>query len=291
MNSMTGYGRASINHEDISIVIEISSVNKRHLEVVVSAPKEWQKFEYDATKYIKSFFERGRIRVALSLVKNPELQEGILSNQSLIEKDLDRLKNFLNKKQEDFVITPELILQLSNLRKNETELPPLEEISDALLTTLGEASHSLAGMRENEGSAIKDDLLERILRIKKLIIQIEKKGEGMADEYKEKLLERLKKSGLSLEQDDDRVLKEIAIFAEKSDISEEITRLKSHLVQMTDTLEIKGSIGRKIEFILQEISRELNTFCSKSTRTECTRHALDARTEVGKMREQSLNIE
>ena len=146
-------------------------------------------------------------------------------------------------------------------------------------------------MRENEGSAIKDDLVERILRIKKLIIQIEKKGEGMADEYKEKLLERLRKSGLSLEQDDDRVLKEIAIFAEKSDISEEITRLKSHLVQMTDTLEIKGSIGRKIEFILQEISRELNTFCSKSTRTECTRHALDARTEVEKMREQSLNIE
>ena len=291
MNSMTGYGRASINHEDISIVIEVSSINKRHLEVLVSAPKEWQRFEYDATKYIKSVFERGRIRVALSLNKNQEIQEGILSNQPLIEKDLHRLKTFLYEKQAEFVITPELILQLSNLRKNETELPPLQEINKDLLTTLGEASHFLSEMRETEGSAIKNDLLERILRIKKLVTQIEKKGEGMADEYKEKLLERLKKSGLSLEQDDDRVLKEIAIFSEKSDISEEITRLKSHLAQMTETLDMKGSIGRRIEFILQEISRELNTFCSKSTRTECTRLALDARTEVEKMREQSLNIE
>lgn len=291
MNSMTGYGRASINHEDISIVIEVSSINKRHLEVLVSAPKEWQRFEYDATKYIKSVFERGRIRVALSLNKNQEIQEGILSNQPLIEKDLHRLKTFLYEKQAEFVITPELILQLSNLRKNETELPPLQEINKDLLTTLGEASHFLSEMRQTEGSAIKNDLLERILRIKKLVTQIEKKGEGMADEYKEKLLERLKKSGLSLEQDDDRVLKEIAIFSEKSDISEEITRLKSHLAQMTETLDMKGSIGRRIEFILQEISRELNTFCSKSTRTECTRLALDARTEVEKMREQSLNIE
>lgn len=291
MNSMTGYGRASINHEDISIVIEVSSINKRHLEVLVSAPKEWQRFEYDATKYIKSVFERGRIRVALSLNKNQEIQEGILSNQPLIEKDLHRLKTFLYEKQAEFVITPELILQLSNLRKNETELPPLEEINKDLLTTLREASHFLSEMRQTEGSAIKNDLLERILRIKKLVTQIEIKGEGMADEYKEKLLERLKKSGLSLEQDDDRVLKEIAIFSEKSDISEEITRLKSHLAQMTETLDMKGSIGRRIEFILQEISRELNTFCSKSTRTECTRLALDARTEVEKMREQSLNIE
>lgn len=291
MNSMTGYGRASINHEDFSIVIEVSSINKRHLEVLVSAPKEWQRFEYDATKYIKSVFERGRIRVALSLNKNQEIQEGILSNQPLIEKDLHRLKTFLYEKQAEFVITPELILQLSNLRKNETELPPLEEINKDLLTTLREASHFLSEMRQTEGSAIKNDLLERILRIKKLVTQIEIKGEGMADEYKEKLLERLKKSGLSLEQDDDRVLKEIAIFSEKSDISEEITRLKSHLAQMTETLDMKGSIGRRIEFILQEISRELNTFCSKSTRTECTRLALDARTEVEKMREQSLNIE
>ena len=113
----------------------------------------------------------------------------------------------------------------------------------------------------------------------------------MAEEYKCKLLDRLEKSNLSFEQDDERILREVALFAEKSDTSEEITRLKSHLSQMKSNLETNGCIGRKLEFLLQEISRELNTFCSKSTRTKCTNIALNARTEVEKMREQALNIE
>ena len=113
----------------------------------------------------------------------------------------------------------------------------------------------------------------------------------MVPEHKEKLLERLRQSGLSIDENDDRVVKEIALFAEKSDTSEEITRLESHLEQMKETFELEGSIGRKIEFLLQEISRELNTFCSKSVHIQSTKIALEARTEIEKMREQSLNIE
>ena len=101
----------------------------------------------------------------------------------------------------------------------------------------------------------------------------------------------MEKSGLSIDQDDDRVLKEIALFAEKSDVSEEINRLKSHLGQMESTFESKGSIGRKIEFLVQEISRELNTLCSKSCRIECTNLTIEAKTEIEKLREQALNIE
>ena len=99
----------------------------------------------------------------------------------------------------------------------------------------------------------------------------------MANEWKAKLLERLRKANLSLDSDDDRVLKEVALFAEKCDVSEEISRLRSHFAQILSTLSLDGSVGRKIEFLLQEVSRELNTFCSKSTRTECTSIALDAR--------------
>ena len=146
-------------------------------------------------------------------------------------------------------------------------------------------------MRIVEGTTIKKDLQSRITDIENYIIEIEKNSIGMTEEHRDKLLDRLKKSGLSLEYDDDRILKEVAIFAEKSDTSEELTRLKSHLIQMRTTIEAKGSIGRKIEFLLQEISRELNTFCSKCTRTDCTNIALNARTEVEKMREQALNVE
>ena len=135
------------------------------------------------------------------------------------------------------------------------------------------------------------DSLSRIKSINNFIKEIEEHSVGMVQEHQNKLLERLEKSNLSLDQDDDRILKEVALFAEKSDTSEEITRLKSHLAQMKDTLDSRGCIGRKLEFLLQEVSRELNTFCSKSTRTRCTNIALNARTEVEKMREQSLNIE
>jgi uncharacterized protein (TIGR00255 family) len=142
-----------------------------------------------------------------------------------------------------------------------------------------------------EGLTMKKDLLSRIVSINEYLVGIEELSDGMVLEYKNKLLDRLEKSNLSIEQDDDRVLKEVVLFAEKSDTSEEITRLNSHLNQMKSTLEANGCIGRKIEFLLQEISRELNTFCSKSTRTNCTNIALNARTEVEKMRELALNIE
>lgn len=291
MNSMTGYGMAMFSLDRQTVEIEVSSVNKRHLEVVVSVPKEWQRFEYDATKKIKSFFERGRIRVSINVAKNSENEVELLFEDSLIEKDLASLELFLSKKNQSFKLSPELILQLADLRKNQTKLPALEKVQNNLEQTLYNACQKMLEMRTNEGNSIKDDLKARISRLSQYILEMEENAEGMAEEHRGKLLDKLEKSDLSIEQDDERILKEVALFAEKSDTSEEITRLHSHLGQMSKTIEDKGCMGRKIEFLLQEISRELNTFCSKSTRTSCTNIALNARTEVEKMREQSLNIE
>ncbi len=288
---MTGYGRASIVHDETSIEIEVSSVNKRHLETIFSAPKEWQRFEYDAVKNIKDYFERGRIRIVINTLKKSDKENDFIFDESLIERDLLKLEKFLSKKNQILEINADLILQLSNLRKNQAEIPSLNKVNSQLKETLTRACEEMLQMRMIEGKTIKKDLLSRINAINDNIVQIEELSLGMAEEHKNKLLERLEKSNLSLDQDDDRILKEVALFAEKSDTSEEITRLKSHLTQMKDTLDASGCIGRKLEFLLQEISRELNTFCSKSTRTRCTNIALNARTEVEKMREQSLNIE
>jgi uncharacterized protein (TIGR00255 family) len=291
MNSMTGYGMAMFSLDKQTVEIEVSSVNKRHLEVVVTGPKEWQRFEYDATKKIKSFFERGRIRVSINVAKNSENEVELLFEDSLIEKDLASLELFLSKKNQSFKLSPELILQLADLRKNQTKLPALEKVQNNLEQTLYNACQKMLEMRTNEGNSIKDDLKARISCLSQYILEMEENAEGMAEEHRGKLLDKLEKSDLSIEQDDERILKEVALFAEKSDTSEEITRLHSHLGQMSKTIENKGCMGRKIEFLLQEISRELNTFCSKSTRTSCTNIALNARTEVEKMREQSLNVE
>ena len=288
---MTGYGRASLVHDDISIEIEVSSVNKRHLETIFSVPKEWHRFEYEVVKDIKKFFERGRIRIAINILKKSDKEDGIIFDESIIERDLVHLKNFLSQKGQHLEINADLILQLANSRKSQVEIPPLNKVNSQLKETLISACKDMLQMRMVEGETIKKDLLSRIKSINNCIEEIEEHSVGMVQEHQNKLLERLEKSNLSLDQDDDRILKEVALFAEKSDTSEEITRLKSHLAQMKDTLDSRGCIGRKLEFLLQEVSRELNTFCSKSTRTSCTNIALNARTEVEKMREQSLNIE
>ena len=291
MNSMTGYGRASLVHDDTSIEIEVSSVNKRHLEIIFSVPKEWQRFEYEVVKDIKKLFERGRIRIAINTLKKSDKEDDIIFDESIIERDLVKLESFLSQKGQHLEINADLILQLANLRKNQAEIPSLNKVNSQLKETLISACKDMLQMRMVEGETIKKDLLSRIKSINNFIEEIEEHSVGMVQEHQNKLLERLEKSNLSLDQDDDRILKEVALFAEKSDTSEEITRLKSHLAQMKDTLDSRGCIGRKLEFLLQEVSRELNTFCSKSTRTSCTNIALNARTEVEKMREQSLNIE
>ena len=288
---MTGYGRASLVHDDTSIEIEVSSINKRHLETIFSVPKEWQRFEYEVVKDIKKLFERGRIRIAINTLKKSDKEDDIIFDESIIERDLVKLESFLSPKGKHLEINADLILQLANLRKNQAEIPSLNKVNSQLKETLISACKDMLQMRMVEGETIKKDLLSRIKSINNFIKEIEEHLVGMVQEHQNKLLERLEKSNLSLDQDDDRILKEVALFAEKSDTSEEITRLKSHLAQMKDTLDSRGCIGRKLEFLLQEVSRELNTFCSKSTRTSCTNIALNARTEVEKMREQSLNIE
>ena len=291
MRSMTGYGRAHLSLNDISITIEISSVNKRHLEIFVNAPKEWHRFEYIATKQIKSFIERGSIRVSISVAKITETDRNQFFNENLIKRDLSWMKKFFLEDEMNFKITPEIILHLTNLHKTEQSIPPLDDVDTDLEKTLKLACAELVKMRKAEGDAIRSDLRKRIKTLFNLIKRIEKSTEGMVLEHKKRLLEKLNQSGIALEIDDDRVLKEIALFAEKSDISEEITRLKSHLVQMNDTLDTQGAIGRKFEFLIQEISRELNTFCSKSCRTQSTQLAIEGKTELEKLREQVLNIE
>ena len=291
MRSMTGYGRAHLSLNDISVTIEISSVNKRHLEIFVNAPKEWHRFEYIATKQIKSFIERGSIRVSISVAKITETDRNQFFNENLIKRDLSWMKKFFLENEMNFKITPEIILHLTNLHKTEHSIPPLDDVGTDLEKTLKLACAELVKMRKAEGDAIRSDLRKRIKTLFNLIKRIEKSTEGMVLEHKKRLLEKLNQSGIALEIDDDRVLKEIALFAEKSDISEEITRLKSHLVQMNDTLDTQGAIGRKFEFLIQEISRELNTFCSKSCRTQSTQLAIEGKTELEKLREQVLNIE
>ena len=291
MRSMTGFGRAQIQFQNDIITLEVASVNKRNLEVLLSSPKEWQAFEIHASQKVKSKIYRGRIRISVSI----EQQSGKTSslfNKDQLSSDFSEFKKLLQEYGTSIEIKGETILELLKLRNsNDSHAIPITEVDEILDGLLSDALEKLLEMKNQEGNSLRKDMSERVSLISRLVSKIESESLNIAQEWKEKLFQRLSNAGLQIDLDDERVLKEITIFAEKSDISEEITRLNSHIIQLHTTFEQPESIGRKIEFLLQEIGRELNTICSKSTKIQCTQIALDARNELEKLREQALNVE
>ena len=291
MRSMTGFGRAQIQFQNDIITLELASVNKRNLEVLLSSPKEWHAYEIHASQKVKSKIYRGRIRISVS-IEQESGKTSSLFNKDQLGSDFCEFKKLLQEYGTSIEIKGETILELLKLRNsNDSHAIPITEVDKILDGLLSDALEKLLEMKNQEGNALRKDMSERVSLISRLVSKIESESLNIAQEWKEKFLQRLSNAGLQIDLDDERVLKEITIFAEKSDISEEITRLNSHILQLHTTFEQAESIGRKIEFLLQEIGRELNTICSKSTKIQCTQIALDARNELEKLREQALNVE
>ncbi len=293
MNSMTGFGRASLKLLNHNVSIEISSVNKRILEFAFNTPKEWQSFEHTVSSLLRNKVERGRIRVSILVEQQTidPIEKSLCYDKQLLN-ELDNLEKFVKERKGKFVLSPELIVQIAMLSEKENvSLPNIQDHDEKLCIALEQAFDAMVEMREKEGKQIFFDIIQRIQRIREFLHKMQNETIAMSEDYEKKLLNRLKKSNLFIQSDDERVLKEIALFAEKCDVSEELTRLESHLKQLEETCSKNGSIGRKLEFLLQEIARELNTFCSKSIQTSSTSLALEARVEVEKIKEQIMNVE
>ena len=291
MKSMTGFGRATFDLPNYFVDVEASSVNKKNLEIIFSAPKEWQRHEHLVRNQVKSFIHRGRIRISISLSEQVCLGKDSFFDEEILSHDLSILENFYRKKNIAFTPNENTILKLIELRKSKNELPCLDQIRSELDDSITQALQSLLETRKNEGNSIRCDFVERIEVLESYLNEIGSLSEDSTVAYGNKLIERLKKSGLTFDLNDERILKEITLYAEKVDTTEEIIRIKSHIAQMKETINSNNSIGRKLEFLLQEISREINTFCSKSVNINSTKIALNARLELEKLREQSLNIE
>ena len=292
MNSMTGYGRAESTTQDYQISVEVSSVNKKSLEVAVSAPKEWSFFEVTATSFLKKKLHRGRVRVSLSvepLHSSDRVSKVLLGKE--FQELIKLLESFIEKRNQTFTLTPETVLHALQISRQENVSLGISNCEELFIETLQKATASMIEMREMEGREISTDFDTRLQILSHMIEQMEKESANLPEIQRKKLFEKLEKANLDIDPSDERVLKELALYAEKSDVSEEITRLKSHLIQFKETCSSPGSVGRKLEFILQEISRELNTYCAKAARCQGSAMALDARVEVEKIREQVMNIE
>lgn len=289
MKSMTGFGRASRVLNDFEITIEVASLNSKKLEINLGAPRDWTSLEQDIYNATRDTIERGKLKVNVN-VKTPTTQ-ATSADLEKFEESIAQLKNFAEACQLEFKPDSLTIWQIANQAMRQSELPDYESTRDDIIGCYREALAQLVNMRENEGLRLKADIQARLKLLSKYLEEIQTYAPQVAPYHRDQLLKRLEQLDLDMKSDDDRVIKEASFYADRCDITEEITRLKSHFVQFQQFLDSDQAIGRKIDFLIQEINREVNTIGSKANFLEITQLVVEAKNELERIREQIQNIE
>ncbi|MBW2636770.1 MAG: YicC family protein [Deltaproteobacteria bacterium] len=293
VKSMTGYGRSEIALGGRNVVIEIRSLNHRNLEVIVRFPAFLSFLEMDIKKRLNEKISRGRVEVSIKVDAEPGMNGGekLKANLPLIRDYYSLLTDIKKELGLEDEITLGLIARLKNgIYVSDVEIDP-EEAWETISGALDEAVDSLITMKEKEGEILCDDFIAHLTLTEEYIKNLELRSPRVALEYQERLRERIAELVGGVEIDEARVSQEIAILAEKNDINEETVRLASHIVQFRQMIKEGGPIGRKLDFLLQEMHREINTIGSKSGDLEISHNVIEIKTELAKLREQVQNIE
>ncbi len=289
MNSMTGYGRATAPLGNQTLTVQVNSVNRRGLDLTMKIPDDWQAYEPAVGEAVRKQVQRGKVHVAVEVAGQG--QAAASWDPAVLEASLDQLTKFARSKHIAFEVTGELLWQIASSQRSGAKLPADDETSALLLATLGQALRGFTAMRAKEGEALLVDFLGRLEKLHAAVEAIAQRAPQISGVYKEQLMQRLRQAGLELDVNDDRVLKEVALFADRADITEEITRLRHHLTQLTALLRSDGEIGRKAEFILQEIGREIHTIGSKANDLAISQRVIEFKNELERIKEQIANVE
>ena len=290
MKSMTGYGRATAALAGYSLTIQVSSVNRKTLDLTVALPEEWESLEPAIGELVRKFAARGKVHVDIELTGDKKSKE-TMWDEAAAAKALKRVAAFAAKQKIPFQPTPELLWQVANAQKITNELPTAEAAQADVSATLTKALRAFAAMRAKEGESLLVDFIKRCESLHRHVEAIAARAVQVPPNYREQLLKRLREAGLELKLDDERVLREIALFADRCDVTEEITRLRSHFEQFTTLLKSDGEVGRKGEFILQEVGREVNTIGAKANDLTIARAVIELKNELERVREQIANVE
>jgi uncharacterized protein (TIGR00255 family) len=290
MKSMTGYGRGAAPLGSNTLTVQVSSVNRKTLDLAIRLPVEWESLEAMVGEQVRKVASRGRVSVVVELTGEKGAGE-IVWDEAEIGAVLDRLSDLADARGLSFQPTPALRGAIANSRRRTAELPPAEDAVPAVKAALTEALRGFVAMRAKEGEALLIDFLTRLNTLRTHLDAIVARAPQVTVGYREQLLTRLRQAGLELDVNDERVLKEIALFADRCDVTEELTRLRSHLDQFTTVIKSAGEIGRKSEFILQEIGREVNTIGSKANDLPIARAVIELKNEIERVREQMANVE
>ena len=288
---MTGYGRASSSIGTYTLTVQVSSVNRKTLDLTVKLPDAWEPLESSLGEAVRKVAVRGKVHVEVELTGAGGAAD-IGWDEAAAAVLFKRLAVFASSRGVVFSPTPELLLSLLNSQRQQgTVLPPVDTAAPILAKTLAEALKHFGIMRAIEGDALLVDFLLRLDTLSTHVAAVAARAPLVTGSYRDLLHKRLREAGLELDVRDERVLKEIALFADRSDITEELTRLRSHLDQFTTLIKSSGEIGRKAEFILQEIGREIHTIGSKANDLTISQHVIELKNELERIREQIANIE
>lgn len=293
MNSMTGFGRATQIVDGLQCIIEIKSVNSRFLDLNIRSPKQVNSVEHSIRKCIQKTIHRGKVDVFVTLQDVGDREKQFIINSSLKHQIQDLLvsEGFYREPQE---VPLSAVMAISNDWVQIQDSEVTEDVLQSLVTdTTTNALNALVSMRQSEGIHIQQDLLHRLSQMTNIIEDINSHKADAVIAYKENLRTKMMDyvEGLDITANEDRLLQEVAIMADKTDITEEIVRFRSHVVQLTNTLKMDEPIVRKLDFIIQEMNREVNTIGSKAMDITLTDHVVQLKYELEKVREQVQNIE
>lgn len=290
MKSMTGYGRGTGVLGTHTLTVQVSSVNRKTLDLAVKLPDEWESLEAMVGEQVRKVASRGRVSVVIELTGEKGSSEIVWDTEE-VGLALDRLADLADSRGVSFTPTPELLWSIANSQRKSAELPVADTATPAVKLALAEALRSFSAMRAKEGEALLIDFITRLAVLRGHVDAIAARAPTVPSAYREQLLQRLRQAELELDLNDERVLKEIALFADRCDVTEELTRLRSHFEQFAALLKTDGEIGRKSEFILQEIGREVNTIGSKANDLAISRAVIELKNELERVREQMANVE
>ena len=290
---MTGYGRGECAQDGFKLTVELSSVNRKQAEVSVTLPREVESLESQIRDAINRHVARGRVNARVTL----EAAEGKLSARKHINEPLAkayaaefaRLAKQLKLSGE---VTLDQVLRAPGVFQTDEELAGTEDLWATVEKALNQSLAALIKMREREGAHLAKDLSARVAILRAAVDKIQKQAPTTAENYRQNLLERIKSAGVEgIAPDDERMMKEVVLFADRSDISEELTRLQSHFQQFADCVKSKEPVGRTLDFLAQEMNREINTIGSKANDAVISREVVTLKAELEKFREQALNVE
>ena len=290
---MTGYGWGERAGDGFKVTVELSSVNRRQSEISVILPRELEVLEAQIRDEINRRVARGRLtaRVSLHTAAGKDAARAHINRElaHAYARELNRLAKELNL---GGAVSLDVLMRAPGVVQSNEEMADAEDFWPGVEKALQQALEMMVKMREREGEHLRKDLSGRITVMRKSVIRVQKQAPVVQKRYREQLIERIKNAGLDAEAiDEERLLKEVVYFADRSDISEELTRMQSHFQQYDDCLTSKEPVGRMLDFLAQEMNREINTIGSKANDSLISREVVILKTELEKFREQAQNVE